>query len=673
LHDRSARRAPRALLLAPILIACACTRVQPPQPAPAAQVAQHAGARRAIVVSFDALNEARVRESLPRAAVPNFLALFEGGACAAHAVSAFPSVTAPSHAVLWTGAYGDVTGVTANRQPRLPRDRHTLLDGVSGFSAEVLGAEPLWITAARAGRTVMGHHVTQAPQPPGYPPASSRDEAEMRVRREAAARVLQGPGIFVVNGHNREIAGHAVLTERTHPLRPAGAWAGLEKASAGRVPSLETAWVVGKDSVFALFHGDSVYTQVRVALTRDATAGVVAAAAPADTSDPRGRALARHFSEPLELEVDGGRAYLVVRLFELAPDGSRYLLYHPGLNVIEANRPEVAAAYDAAVRGWVAGGADAQFAAGEFGAPAWQGGDGTAEARLLETYEYLTRQYMRGSEWAWNELRVDLLLDYFPLADGVDHRFYGYVAREWTRYDDAVARKVQELRRRAWALVDLRLEHLRRLAAGTPDAALFVAGDHGMRATWRVFRPNAALRDAGLLVLDGRGQADLTRTRALSPNGYWVSINRTAWRGGIVPPEDEARVLAAAEAALLAVRDPAGRPVVTRIYRPDEHPELGLGGPAGGDLYFATAPGVRWSPDPSGPAISDGRIDAGHGFPSEDPDMWTAFCAEGAGFTPRRIGAVRTTAVAPTVAEWLGIPAPADAVGRSVLGELLGR
>src|SRR5690606_5093948 len=140
LHDRSARRAPRALLLAPIFIVFACTRALPPQPAPTAQVAQPAGARRAIVVSFDALNEARVREYLTCDLVPIFLVLFEGGACAAHGVSAFPCVSAPSHAVVWTGAYGDVTGGTANYRPRLPRDRHTLLDGISGFSAEVLGA-----------------------------------------------------------------------------------------------------------------------------------------------------------------------------------------------------------------------------------------------------------------------------------------------------------------------------------------------------------------------------------------------------------------------------------------------------------------------------------------------------------------------------------------------------
>ncbi|HEY8468186.1 MAG TPA: alkaline phosphatase family protein, partial [Longimicrobiales bacterium] len=110
-------RSARVLLSA--LVIAACARAPEPPPAatpgagmaggPAAPTAQESGPRRAILVSFDALNEARVRESLPRDAVPNFLALFEGGACVAHAVSAFPSVTAPSHAVLWTGAYGDVT------------------------------------------------------------------------------------------------------------------------------------------------------------------------------------------------------------------------------------------------------------------------------------------------------------------------------------------------------------------------------------------------------------------------------------------------------------------------------------------------------------------------------------------------------------------------------------
>jgi arylsulfatase A-like enzyme len=53
--------------------------------------------------------------------------------------------------------------------------------------------------------------------------------------------------------------------------------------------------------------------------------------------------------------------------------------------------------------------------------------------------------------------------------------------------------------------------------------------------------------------------------------------------------------------------------------------------------------------------------------------MQTVLCAYGEGISPRRTGPVRTIDAAPTVAEWLGMPAPRDARGRSVLSELLGR
>ena len=66
---------------------------------------------------------------------------------AASARPGFPSVTSPGLASLWTGAYGDVSGISANSQPMLPRDRHTLLEGTSGYLVTGLRAEPLWISA----------------------------------------------------------------------------------------------------------------------------------------------------------------------------------------------------------------------------------------------------------------------------------------------------------------------------------------------------------------------------------------------------------------------------------------------------------------------------------------------------------------------------------------------
>jgi predicted AlkP superfamily phosphohydrolase/phosphomutase len=122
-----------------------------------------------VLISIDALSEARV-QGLPRDVAPHLHALFEEGACAAYAVPAFPSVTAPGHAAIATGAWGDVNGVAANRQPRLPQDRNRLTELDDAYRFGPLRAEPIWITAALAGLDVVSLHFTQSPQPPGYPP-----------------------------------------------------------------------------------------------------------------------------------------------------------------------------------------------------------------------------------------------------------------------------------------------------------------------------------------------------------------------------------------------------------------------------------------------------------------------------------------------------------------------
>lgn len=637
--------------------------------------------RRAIVVSFDAFSESRLRSSVDRAAAPTFYSLFERGACAAYARPAMPSLTAPSHASIWTGTWGDVSGISANNQPILPRDQHSLTELASGFASAGLRAEPIWVTASLTGMRVAGHHPTQAPGVPGYPQLSGWDRDtsldRLRVRAESA---LARPTAHVLNGYNRQVSSDLVLTERTHsPRVPATRWRGLGRLGPLGTSHREIAWRIGRDSVFALFYGSgSSYTHVVVAAReRDASTGVIAQAISADTSRPAGRPLARYFSDPLEIPLEGGvaagRVVLRVRLFALAPDASSYLLFQPSLSVVESNHPQTAVEYASAIGGWLGNSATGPYERGAFGRTVMNGGDGTAEARYLETAELLTRQSMRGVEWLWNTHRPTLLLDYFPLIDNFEHAVYGYVDPASPRYDAAIASRVQELRRRAWALADLRLAHLRRLqrAAGLSTTALFVSGDHGMRSLWRTFRPNVALARAGLLATDTAGRIDLSRTRALSPNGYWVNANRVAWEGGIVQQAEEASVLAAAEQALLAARGIDGAPVVTRVFRAAEHDSLGLGGPVGGDLYYELGPGYSWTSSARGAVVEEmPEPDANHGFPSVSPDMYTVLCTEGLAFPARRLGPARTIDVAPTVAEWLGITPPSTARGRSLLGEL---
>lgn len=613
---------------------------------------------RAILVSFDSFNADRLATTLPPEAVPTFRRLFAARACVP-ARPAFPSVTAPGHAALWTGAYGDVNGIAANTQPRLPRADHALTDLVSGYAADGLRAEPIWITAARNGKAVVAHHVTQAPAAPGYPAVDAAEEPAMAARRAEAAAALARPDARVLNGYNRTFAPATALTEQTNPLRPARGWANVP---ASNVAPLETAWTVGPDSVFALFTGDSAYNRVYVGFARNAATAIRADVHAEETTMPTNRPLARYFSPPLAHAVSGGTAFLRARLFDLAPDASRYLLFLPAMPLTDANRPDVAAAYDAAVRGWTGNGAYGMIGRA-FGRGLADGGDGTAERRYLETAELAADASLRGSRWAWAQ-GPDLLLDYFALGDEVDHQFYGYLDAARPGYDASLAQRMNAVRAHVWALADRKLALLDSLARSTPRTLLVVTGDHGMRASWQTFRPNVALAAAGLLRLNAEGRVDLPQTDAVSPSGYYVSVNTVGRPSGRVSEADRAAVAARAEAALLAVRGPDGQPVVTRIFHPGDADALGTGGPVGGDLYYDLAPGFYWSGDLTGSAAGPGRVFSNHGYPPVDADMQTGLCLVGA---PAPSAPARIVDAAPTVSGWLGLPAPRDAIGRSVL------
>lgn len=626
---------------------------------------------RAILVSIDALSESNIRRTLPREVTPNLHRIFQDGACAEHAISHYPSVTAAAHATLWTGAYGNVTGVTTNTVPLLPRSQHTILESQRGFSYEALRAEALWITAGREGVGVAGHHVTQAPGLPGYLPVDSvRTAGELEARREAG-EVLALPHVRVMNGYNRSYGNHRVVTAASAPLHDPQGWVGLDGVSQDPAPRA-FAWDAGPDSIFGLLVGSNgTFHGAILSRERDAASGVAARAIPPEDAPVDGRPLARHFSEPLRLEVDGDVLHLWFRLFHVEPDGRDFVLYHPSIDVVELNRPELAEAYHAQVQGWFGNGAHHLYRRGSFGPTLWEGGDGTAEARYLETAELLTRQFNRGSQWLWETGEPRLLMDYFPLGDDIDHTLLGFLEPEWPGYDPELAEALSQLRERVWELVDLRVGFLESLATAD-GGALFVSGDHGMRPSWRIFRPNRALEEAGLLVRGSDGAVDLTRTVAYS-NGYFVMLNRTAWRDGIVEPQDEAQVVERVKAALLDARDPQGIPVVTGAYTPEDFPELGMGGPTGGDVYWSLAPFTRPSWGLTGPVFEEAAVDAGHGFLPTEPDMYTVFCAVGPTLAPVRVEPVFLTVVAPTVAEWVGLSAPRDAVGESVLGKLRGQ
>ncbi|MCC6928049.1 MAG: alkaline phosphatase family protein [Gemmatimonadaceae bacterium] len=666
---RALARALASALAIISLVGCArgsATRAPAPSSSVAAANAGAGATRRAIVVSFDAFNERRVVETIDSTRIPAIRALFREGACAASAQPHFPSVTAAGHASIWTGTYGATHGISANAHLRLPASQHTILETANGFTVEGLRAEPIWITAASAGLTVFGHHVTQAPGVPGYRTNDGEPADTFAAARARAVAALASERLGVLNGYNRTLFSMRLLTRRDVQLTEARGW-GAWRATPGEV-ALEFSVPLSEEDPAARerrFHvllrlwpaADTA--QLFAAFERSLAQAVRVTPHAEEREPPRGRALARHFSAPLTLQLPTGeRASMRLRLFSLSARDTSFTLFVPGVQLPEANRVDVNNAYDAANPGWVGNSAAWMWEAGLLGPTLAESGDGKAELRWLESAELLTRTFMEGAAWGWSTRKPRLMLDYFPLGDDTDHTLWGLVDPRVPAHDTLVARRAAAVRARLWELVDMRLTALMQLVRRTPGTRLFVTGDHGMRATWRLFRPNVALREAGLLAVDGAGRIDLSRTVAASPNGYWISVNRVGRRGGIVPADSVAAVKGAVRRALWAARDEWGRAVVTRVFdAADVGAEaLGIGGAAGGDIYYEVADGLSWNAQATGSVVFDAKRPVGtHGYPSTAADMQTVFCQWMPGEGASHGAPARLTDVSPAVRRWLGV------------------
>ncbi|HEY4139529.1 MAG TPA: alkaline phosphatase family protein, partial [Casimicrobiaceae bacterium] len=557
--------------------------------------APNSSAHRAILVSFDGFSEQRFREYADSVSAPHVWSMFRGGVCAESVRPAFPSVTPVGHASIWTGAYANVNGVSAQSNGKLPVTMTSILDWTDGYKATSLRAEPIWIAAARQGKTVYSHMATQSPQPPSYMPVV-RPIPSLDSARASSIAAMAMPTIAAVNIYNEQIAAARVI----------------------KTPD-ELSWAFGAegDSLHATIRDDST---VVVQLNDDRERTVDVHLAATETAPLRGRPLARHFSQPLRVDLQRNRTtYVFFRLFELAHDRSKLLLFVSEARVMQANRPDIVASYNAEVQGVPGNGAGRLMEHGDFGARVPFGGDGTAEYRYFETAELVTRQFMRGSAWGWKTYHADLTTDYLPYPDEMLHTFLGYADPSTPGVSRAGRENAARMIKRGYGLVDRYLEQLESFAAQDPNTRLFVTGEHGMRPAWMSFKPNAVLRDAGFLVADTAGTIDLRRTRAATTRGGWITVNRATRKIGVVPADSVEPILDRIEMALRAVRDSAGKPIVTRVFRSGtiEGDSLGIGGPGGGDLYWALAPGYYWSPSAVGPAVQPLPFPQGeHGYPS---------------------------------------------------------
>ena len=608
---------------------------------------------RAILVSLDGGGESVIDDGMARGVMPEMARLRAEGASARGCLTSLPAKTPSGHAALFTGAWSDRNGIGGIE---VPAPGGSVVAAVSGFSSSPLRAEPLWVTAARQGLDVTVVSATQS-----HPFAPYLEEKRFGGNFGSALTLLDGFQTLRVPA--------MVYGPRDLSLRPPKGWRGPLPPHVGEAREFDL--TVDGAQIDGLVYDDPA-DPVRGFDTMALAVGKGGAGATVLKPRPLG-ADAAAFGR-VAVTVPEGTLGLHFRLFALSPDASEILLFRSEAGVLKSSRPPAAAAALADTGGFTPNGGDDVYRAGGFGAPLWKGGDGTAERRYLETVELVERQFDRLLEFGAERTRWELLIGYLPYPDEALHLWLGYLDPSLPGYDAALAARLRPYMDRVLGIVD-RFVGQGRARAERAGAAFAVGADHGMTAVNHQVRFNVALQRAGLLVIGADGAINLARTRAVyfpGNSGYFL-VNRLSRPGGIVDERGEALVLSELRNVLREIKDPAsGQPLVTGVMEPKTwNQEPTIGGPQGGDLYVALAPGYTASANLQGRVVEAIPPRGEHLLSPERPDMLASFVIAGPGISKGAdLGLVRQVDVAPTLSALLGIESPAQAVGAPLCAAL---
>ncbi|MFQ5744354.1 MAG: alkaline phosphatase family protein, partial [Acidobacteriota bacterium] len=508
--------------------------------------------RRVLWINWDGAAISLVRPMLEAGRLPQLAVLETEGEVAA-AQSVFPTLTAPGFAALWTGAPPSINGITGNR---VPPPGEPVTAGVNGFSAEMLRAEPVWAAVARQGKRVVA---LETPQ--GYPlvlfEPSGRFGGSYSHRQRLASgyarRLFYGSALPADGEPIPRIEGEPVPSSMqnvaTGTVRPR-LWRWPLQAAVGPVEGApEQLWVWSFDDPDTPGNG---YDAVLVSADpqgRSAVRVPVQAANP-QRLHPETQAVPPGFVQ-IEVDAKRGPIPLYLRCWQLAADGTPRC-YHSEARVELSSDAALSATLEAAAAGFVSNGGSASYQRGDFGPPLWEGGDGSAEARYLDTVALVVghlsarhRAVAAASDW-------DLLITYLPYPDEAMHLWWGWVAPGSPASDISVGARLRPFLERVVQWLDATLGTTRK-AAGE-GITLVISSDHGHLPANRLFRPNPVLQQAGLLSIrqgPSGAEVELADTRVLyySGNNAYLLVNGTDRRGGVVPDERREQVLAAAERA----------------------------------------------------------------------------------------------------------------------------
>jgi predicted AlkP superfamily pyrophosphatase or phosphodiesterase len=591
---------------------------------------------RAILITEDACSPKLTDNLAKSGKLPNLAKFRKTAARAKYVTAHYPTKTAPGHASLYCGCYGNVHGVTCNDVNKGKDDN--ILKLRSGFVSGSLTAEPIWMTTSKQGLKTLVMNAAQSSPPDKYLQAAP-------------------PGSLIfVNGYSETKSGFEIIDEsKVTPSRTG--WNNLppiERFISGQIK-------VGDTILFILFldtnkNGKIDFSTVKISPVNDSK----------DKDTITLTKTKRGFSRGIPVHFNNEVGGVHFSLISMDDSGRKYRLVKSAIDIEKINGKPVDEEYVRKTGGFCGNGAYWIYSKGAFGKPLPKGGDGKAEKIYLESVELVNRQL--GAKFKYNTAKYspDFVVGYTPYPDETLHMWFGYADYKKSGYDPVKGKIMKAFLEEAFVYADQFLGSA--MAAASDDTYFVLASDHGMDSCNKMFYPNTILKNAGLLAVNEKGEIDLSKTKIIygMQNGAFLLVNTNDYKDGIVPAEQKEEIIRQAVDALSRARDPkTGKAIVTGFYYPAQDEEKwGIGGAKGGDVYLDLLSGYYFSSGINKEYATNIDPIGAHIFLPLRKNVRSMFYLRGPGVEPGEIyPPCRIIDIVPTLCNYLKINPPADSRG----------
>jgi predicted AlkP superfamily phosphohydrolase/phosphomutase len=559
-----------------------------------------------IVISFDGAPASQVYPMMEKGSLPAFAELASRGIRAEAMLSVDPSLTAPAHASLITGAYPGKTGIVSNLYHN-PNDSFYWYR--SGFDQPLDQVDPVWVTASRAGLRTASLFVAGGTP---FLPGQSADYTVAYGARDAYSRLEK------IKLSSLQIAWEGETPISYSPLLE-GAWI-LEKVSQVYVLALDSQDDNRVNYDTFVLDTQRVFSPGNLVLKAGEWGALL-----------------------LDPAREAG-AYFLIQKVTPAKNQLKMEIYHSGVYHNNATPRPLLEELNRKF-GFFPAGPDSY--ALEHG---W-----ITPQQFLEMLQRSTTWMMEVSLWVYQTYQPDLMFTWLDPFDAAGHAAFPddsiLLANEESLYEQAA--------RSADAALGKLLKQI-----SLDETNLIALSDHGMARIHSTVNLNTLLEEAGLLVLDQKDYVVVEKSQAIafasggSANIYINLEGRE--KDGIVPVSEYPAVLQKIQDLLGGLVDPqSSQPVISRMVVKEDLDLYHLDHLHSGDIFLQANPGYNLDSHRGWANVFSHSGYAGqHGYDRLLPEMGAIFIAAGPELpdAPAVIPSIQIIDVAPTLLNLLGLP-----------------